>query len=209
MSSNQIGSCDAVGLQEVYDFEVEGWHNYIAADLVHHNTELGAFEMTCHLTGEYPPWWEGRRFDKAVRAWAAGDTSKTVRGILQHKLLGADGAQGTGMIPAAAIKHISRSSVPGAYDTIWVRHRSGGVSSLEFKSYDQRRKAFQGTTLDVLWLDEEPPQEIYTECLMRTITTNGLVYMTFTPLQGVTPLILEFMQDAETYAGGVNIGRAA
>ena len=62
-----------------------------------------------------------------------------------------------------------------------------------FKSYDQRREAFQGTEIDVVWLDEEPPLEIYAECLTRTMTTNGLVMLTFTPLQGITPMIKSFL----------------
>jgi phage terminase large subunit-like protein len=185
-------------VEEVYDFEVEGWHNYIAADLVHHNSEMGAYEMTCHLTGGYPGWWTGRRFTRPVRAWAAGDTSKTVRGILQVKLLGPIGQMGTGMIPKELIHHVSRKTgVADAYEQCWVTHVTGGYSHLEMKSYDQRREAFQGTTMDVIWLDEEPPLEIYTECLLRTATTNGILYMTFTPLQGPTDLIVDFMKDAE------------
>src|ERR1700694_5137009 len=41
-------------------------------------TEAGAFEMACHLTGQYPDWWEGRRFDRAVIAWAGGESSTAV-----------------------------------------------------------------------------------------------------------------------------------
>ena len=33
-------------------------------------TECGAAEMSYHLTGQYPPDWPGKRFDKPVRAWA-------------------------------------------------------------------------------------------------------------------------------------------
>lgn len=161
-------------------------------------TEMGSYEMTCHLTGRYPDWWHGRKFANPIKAWAAGDTAKTVRGILQEKMLGPSGRRGTGMLPLEAIKHVSRRpGVADALDQVWVNHISGGVSYLEFKSYDQRREAFQGTTMDVIWLDEEPPEAIYTECLIRTMTTGGLVFMTFTPLMGLTPLILSFIQGAE------------
>ena len=44
-----------------------------------------------------------------------------------------------------------------------------------------------------IWLDEEPPQLIYNECLMRILTTNGLIMLTFTPLQGTTPLVKSFL----------------
>jgi len=51
-------------------------------------TVVGAYEMTCHLTGVYPHWWEGRRFDHAVDTWACGDTSETTRDIVQKELMG-------------------------------------------------------------------------------------------------------------------------
>ena len=52
-------------------------------------------------------------------------------------------------------------------------------------------------TQHVIWFDEEPPQAVYTECLMRTMTTEGIIYMIFTPLLGMTPLIRDFLADAE------------
>lgn len=61
---------------------------FLAANRVGKTEGVGAYECTCHLTGQYPPWWEGRRFDKPVKIWACGDTSKTVRDILQEKMLG-------------------------------------------------------------------------------------------------------------------------
>ena len=84
-----------------------------------------------------------------------------------------------------------------ALETVWVRHVSGGTSVVQFKSFDQKREAFQGTAQHVIWLDEEPPFDIYSECLLRTAKTNdfpgGLVMLTFTPLQGLTPLVDLFL----------------
>ena len=51
-------------------------------------TESAAFELACHLTGEYPPDWPGRKFDKPVRVWAVGELQKMVRDIQQRKLCG-------------------------------------------------------------------------------------------------------------------------
>ena len=161
-------------------------------------SDTGAFETTLHLIGEYPSWWEGRRFDGPVNIWAAGDTAKTVRDILQEKLLGPPGAPGTGMIPAHLIDHTTaKQGLADAVETVWVQHRSGGVSVVTFKSYDQRQEAFQGTAQHLIWLDEEPPEDILTESLLRTTKTSdfpgGMVMLTFTPLQGLTPLILSFL----------------
>lgn len=163
---------------------------------------VGAYEVTCHLTGLYPSWWTGRRFPRPIKAWAAGDTTTTTRDIIQVRLVGAQGAYGTGMIPAHTIHHISHKA-SGGVDTVWVRHvtGAGGLSVLQLKSYEQGREAYQGTAIEVIWLDEEPGQEIVTECLMRTMDTpempgGGLLLLTFTPLKGMTPLIVSFLQAA-------------
>jgi phage terminase large subunit-like protein len=63
-----------------------------------------------------------------------------------------------------------------------------------FKSYDQGRDSFVGTEQDVVWLDEECVRDIYVECLTRTMTTNGLIILTFTPLLGMTDIVKDFLQ---------------
>ena len=73
-----------------------------------------------------------------------------------------------------------------------MRHASGDIATLGFKSYIQGREKFQAETLDFVWLDEEPPQDIYSEALTRTNATGGIVYTTFTPLQGMTEVVREF-----------------
>lgn len=166
----------------------------LAANRVGKTESVGGYELTLHLTGIYPPWWTGRRFTRHISAWAAGDTAKTVRDIIQHKLLGPTGTHGTGLIPGDNLRRTtSKLGVSDAIDTINVAHVSGGVSILSLKSYDQRREAFQGTEQDVIWLDEEPPMDIYTECLIRTMTTNGLMILTFTPLEGLSECVLNYL----------------
>ena len=100
-------------------------------------TMCGAAELAFHLTGDYPEWWNGKRFDKPVRAWAAGVTGETTRDVLQEKLMGPsfrESEWGTGMIPKAAIARVATSrSIPAAIDTVNVRHISGGLSSLQFQ----------------------------------------------------------------------------
>lgn len=160
-------------------------------------TQMAAYEISLHLTGlydDYAPWWQGRKFDHAVQIWAAGDTGKTTRDIIQAAFLGKAGQEGTGMIPAHLIERTTaKAGLPDAIEAIYVRHRDGQLSMVQLKSYDQRREAFQGTSQDVIWLDEEPPEDVYAECLLRTMTTDGLVMLTFTPLMGLTPLVLSFL----------------
>jgi hypothetical protein len=125
---------------------------------------IGGYEMAIHLTGLYPDWWTGKRFDRPIQAWAAGDTSKTVREIVQYKLLGPLHDKGTGLIPRDLLVRVTpKAGVADAADTVHVKHASGGNSVLTLKSYDQKRHSFQGTEIDVIWLDEEPPLDIYTE----------------------------------------------
>lgn len=173
-------------------------------------THAGGFEAALHLTGEYPEWWRGRRFDKPTKGWIAGETSLAVRDIQQKKLCGEPGVEaafGTGMIPKAAFadRPSLARGVTDAYDTIQVRHKSGGISVGRFKSYEQGRAKFQGETLDWLWFDEEPPEDVYAEGLTRTVATGGMSYMTFTPLKGRSAVVLRFLDEPSPDRGVVSM----
>ena len=167
----------------------------IAANRVGKTWGIGGYESALHLTGHYPDWWKGRRFEFPIEAWASGDTSETTRDIVQHALMGPLGEMGTGLIPAADIvgEPTKRSGVSGAMDTARIRHKSGGVSLLGFKSYDQGRKKFQGTAKHLIWDDEEPPADVYDEQLLRLMTVEGIMIGTFTPLLGLSDIVLRYM----------------
>lgn len=170
----------------------------LCANRVGKTEGMGGFEMACHLSGVYPDWWEGRRFNKPVVAWVAGETSKDVRDSIQLKLCGPLHNIGTGLIPGERIgKRTPKGGVADAIDTLYVRSEHGGWSTLTFKSYDQGRESFQAADVDVLWLDEEPPINIYTEAVTRTMTTLGLVMLTFTPLLGMSETVLQFLPGGE------------
>src|SRR5690606_29360667 len=118
-----------------------------------------------------------------IRAWAAGVTSESTRDTVQRLLLGPLGARGTGAIPAASILEVRTGrGISDAVDTVLVAHKSGSHSQISFKSYERGREKWQGESLDVIWFDEEPPHDIYSEGLARISARKGLVYMTFTPL---------------------------
>ena len=163
-------------------------------------THCGAFEACIHMTGLYPKDWKGRRFDKPTKGWACGMTSLAVRDIQQKKLCGEPGVEssfGTGMIPKDLFvdKPSLARGVTDAYDTIQVRHISGGVSVCRFKSYEQGRAKFQGESLDWIWFDEEPPEDVYSEGLTRTVATGGMAFMTFTPLEGWSSVVNRFLTE--------------
>lgn len=170
---------------------------YFSASNQTGKTSAGVYATVLHLTGEYPDWWEGKRYDKPVVGWALGDTTVTVRNILQTEFLGKQG-DGTGMIPASYIVGTTaKSGSSGAKEKIYVRHKSGGISELSLYSYEQGRKFFQGVKLDFVFMDELPPASLYGEAIMRTISTNGIVYVTATPLDGLTPVVLNFYIKAD------------
>lgn len=186
----------------------------MAANRVGKTWGVGSYETTLHATGLYPDWWAGRRYDRPTRIWVAGDTLTTTRDIVQMSLLGVGGEGGagdlgTGMIPGEHIvgKPTPMQGVPGGVDTVLVKHKSGGNSVLQFKSYDQGRRTFQGTKKDVCWFDEEPPIEVYEEGLLRLTATapgedNGLMLCTFTPLLGLSKVALKFLPDLAPEATG-------
>lgn len=160
-------------------------------------TVAGSFEAAMHLTGLYPEWWDGAVFDEPTTGWAASETSQGTRDTVQRLLLGPVGSWGTGAIPADQILEIKRAAhgVADAVETILVRHVTGGVSRITLKTYDQGRTRWQGETLDFVWFDEEPPQDIYIEGLTRTNATQGIVWVTFTPLKGMSDVVKRFLVD--------------
>lgn len=160
-------------------------------------TYCGAAEVAYHLTGRYPEWWPGKRWDRPTRWWAGSKTGEVTRDGVQRYLVGEpkdEGSWGTGMIPKdALIGWGRRQGIADALDNVTVKHESGGVSTLGFKSYDQGRQKWQGETLDGVWNDEEPPMDIYMEGLTRTNATGGITMITFTPLLGMSEVVSMFL----------------
>lgn len=154
-------------------------------------SEAGSYEVALHLTGQYPFWWKGKRFNHPTNILVAGESGRLVRDSIQEKLLGTPSEIGTGMIPYdCIIERRAKSGIPDAVDTVLVKHVTGGHSQLQFQSFDQGREAFQATARDVVWFDEEPPLAVYTEGLTRTMTTQGIVITTFTPLKGMSETVM-------------------
>lgn len=160
-------------------------------------TFSGAAELSYHLTGRYPAWWVGRRWDRAVNWWVGGKDSISVRDSIGMLLLGPTNDRGTGLIPKDAIVDISPSrGVADGVDSVLVSHVGGETSRLTFKTYDQGRERWQAATLDGVWFDEEPSEDIYLEGLTRTNATGGMVFMTFTPLLGMSKVVKRFLNES-------------
>jgi phage terminase large subunit-like protein len=150
-----------------------------------------ALEVSKHLTGCYGDDWNGYRYTKPIRSWAAGITNTETHETLKRYYLGDQST--LGFIHPSLI--VDRDLQKHIY---YIRHISGGVSKLRFKSYEQREGAWQAETLDLIHLDEEPPPKIYSEAVTRTASTSpdhhGMILLSMTPLKGVTSLMLKYMQ---------------
>lgn len=165
-------------------------------------TLCAGFEIAMHLTGLYPDWWPGRRWDRAVDAWAISPSAESCREIIQKTLLGSTDINmtaenmGTGTIPKDRIVRLTprQAGIKGVMDEVYVRHVSGELSRLATKSHEQGREKVQSASLDIVWPDEEPPVDIHGELIARVQDRNGMMIETFTPLKGITPIVRAYIQ---------------
>lgn len=143
-------------------------------------TEVGAAEAAWLARGNHPY----KHIGRPVNGWIVSLTSEVQRDVAQKKFLS--------YINPAWIRGVrmreGRSDDPagGVIDYLLIESVHGGVSTIGFKSCEQKRERFQGTSQDFVWFDEEPPYEVYQECLMRTLDCDGYIFGTMTPLMGLT-----------------------
>ena len=169
-------------------------------------TFAGGYEFSCVSTGWYPPWWDGWVTTAPGSFLVGSKTTRLIKRITQYTLFGRTlrdergkfMVSGTGMIPFRSIDMASSIFNPAAAGTlseIQVHYRDSAFenSLFEFASYDQGRALFEGTAQDGIWFDEEADIELYSQALVRTMTTSGRVVTTFTPLDGMTEVVLSFM----------------
>lgn len=164
----------------------------------------GSIETVYHLTGKYPDWWDGRRWDRPTLCWAGTIDNDFQKENNQLMLLGPDLGQGlgTGMLPkddiAGKVK-IRQAGTTDVADLVPVKHVSGGTSYLKFKTYEQGWRKWQGGKPDFIQPDEQPDENainekrIYTEIQTRIFRSGGAVLLTLTPLLGETDMIRHFL----------------
>lgn len=173
-------------------------------------TFAGAMECAIHATGLYPDWWEGHRLqprhnpssdEYELNIWVLGTDNKTVRDSLMAKIIGTVNKDfNNGLIHQDYILKTQRMMVNGTtglVDNIKIRHSSGVESTLYFRSYEQGRSNLQSATVSIMYLDEEPPDLVMGELKARLTATNGLMFMAFTPLNGMTSLVQSFWKSTD------------
>lgn len=164
-------------------------------------TYTGTYADAVHALGEYPEGWSGHKFDHAPLIWCLGYSGEKTRDLLQTPLVGRkDGDKFLGgLIPADRIVgYESMTGTPNAVRTLLVRHSSGDVARIQFWSYSQGQHALMGDGVDWYHIDEEPRDPtIFPQVLVRTATGDegrgGRGILTFTPENGRTELVLQFM----------------
>jgi len=167
-------------------------------------------ELGYHLTGLYPDWWEGRRWDRPVTAWVGStDWTTNIYGC-QMRLVG-DVPSGnigravydkdsgryvpTGLPRLSIIGMTKQGAVTHALSHVSIRHVTGGVSQCRFIAYSKGREALQAGKADIVAMDEEPPLDVATELMARTMDSNGISMMAFTPLKGMSEVVRRFVGD--------------
>ncbi len=143
-------------------------------------TECGAVECVYMARGIHPY----RENRQNVVGWVVSLSTQVQRDVAQKKVLRylrRDWIEDIVMLSGR-----KDSPEHGIIDFIRVKNVFGGSSILGFKSCDQGREKFQGASLDFVWFDEEPPEDVYAECRMRVIDRKGDIFGTMTPLKGLT-----------------------
>ena len=143
-------------------------------------TECGAVE-TVYMARGIHPYRENR---KNTFGWVVSLSTQVQRDVAQAKILHYLNPSWIADITMLSGK--KESPKFGVIDQIMVKNVFGGISVIGFKSCDQGREKFQGSSLDYVWFDEEPPKDVYEECRMRVLDKNGDIFGTMTPLKGLT-----------------------
>lgn len=166
-------------------------------------TFTGCLIDAAHATGNYPDGWEGHRFEHAPLIWVLGYSGEKIRDLLQAPLVGSysNGVIEGGLIHKDLITDcIPMMGTPRAVREVKVKHKSGGITRIQFWSYTQGQHALMGDSVDWYHIDEEPEDaEIYPQVLTRTATgdkgNGGRGILTFTPENGRTELVVSFMDN--------------
>ncbi len=143
-------------------------------------TECGAVEVIYFARGCHPY----RKIKGATSGWVVSLSTQVQRDVAQSKILNyinPDWIEDVVMLSGR-----KDNIANGIIDYILVKNVFGSLSKIGFKSCDQGREKFQGTSLDYVWFDEEPPYDIYSECRMRVLDKDGDIFATMTPLKGMT-----------------------
>lgn len=137
-------------------------------------TTAGIFELCCHMTGLYPLWWVGRRWDRHLKGRIfAQDFTNGVK-VLTEKL--------HEWMPPGSIAETYRNNQKAEVEWM-IKHVSGGISYFNIMSYEQETHLAEGWSGDIILFDEPPSRELYIAATRGLIDRGGLTLFTLTPLR--------------------------
>lgn len=177
-------------------------------------TDTATYIDAIHAMGDYPEEWAGHKFEHAPLIWVLGYSGEKSRDLLQTSIIGrkVEGEWQGGLIPhERIISTESMTGTPNAVRSVYVKHQSGGIAKIQFWSYTQGQHALMGDNVDWFHIDEEPEdQTIYPQVLTRTATgdqgNGGRGILTFTPENGRTELVIQFMDTPSPAQFCMNVG---
>lgn len=116
----------------------------------------------------------------------------TPKGQIRGRIVCVDFIQGIGKIIVPMLQQwIPKSAlINGSWTDSYSKESRtltlANGSFVELMTYEQDLASFAGTSRHFVHFDEEPPQDIFTECLLRLVDTNGSWWMTMTPVEGMS-----------------------
>ncbi|EJG1032678.1 terminase family protein [Vibrio parahaemolyticus] len=167
-------------------------------------TKSQGMEFAQHLSGLYQPWYEGERIKESGHLfWCVGVDLDATADVMMNELFGCKDIRledqvGSGTIPKHCIDFNSFVKDGRRLISCRIKHKDGGYNTLQFFGAKQGHSRMMGARVKYAWIDEEPEHrsiEIYSQCVARTINTDGFVTITATPEAGRTPLNILFEED--------------
>lgn len=171
-------------------------------------TMSAGYHTALDMTGDYPDWWTGFRQTHAPYVLAMGVDNEQLKTVVQNELFGRvvdRHFEGGWIHPDEIIRIEWHPQVPGLVRRVTVRSVFG-KSTITLRAYSAsktgtRTLSFAGTSIDLVWIDECPPDDLVGQLVVRTMTGNlrkgGRIRYTMTPELGTTQLVTNFMEDRQ------------
>ena len=135
---------------------------------------MGTLEARFHATGDYPEWYpmEGRFSGPTRGRIIVTDYKKGCNEVLEPKL--------DKWFDKSIIHKIERFQ--GHIIKLWIRHKTGGISTIDVMTHEQDSMAFEGWSGHWAWFDEPPPRELFVATNRGLIDFHGRMWLTLTPI---------------------------
>jgi phage terminase large subunit-like protein len=168
----------------VWDFEVPGFHNYVLAGVVHHNSGKSewAAKRTVQMLTKYKPGDTG----KPPIVWIFSTTEETSKRDLQTLVWKYLPREWKGK----RVKTIVYNTRTRFADNYFVCPNG---AECWFKNYRQDPMTIEGGQVDIAWCDEDVPVEWLTTLRSRLVDRAGKLIVTFTPINGWNATVAEYL----------------